>query len=318
MMAAYEAFSREVKQAGVFLGGEGLQPTATATTVRVRDGEPLLTDGPFAETREQLGGFYLLECADLDEAIALGGARSPAPRRARVEVRPVMDYEAPGAEAAGQRRGGARLSASRTTWTACSGASRRRRSRRSPARSATSTAPRRPSRTPTRPRSSAGRATACPRTRRRGSSPSARNRALDRIRAERRSAARAEEVARLDALAHGRRRATEDEDAREPDRRRAAAADLHVLPPGARAGGARRADAAAARRADDRRGGARVPGLGGRDGAARRARQGEDPRAPGSPTRCRATPTCRRGSAPCWRRSTSSSTRATPRRPATR
>ena len=65
---AYEALTAELKQAGVFLGGEGLQRTSTATTVRVRDGEPLLTDGPFAETREQLAGFYLLECADLDEA----------------------------------------------------------------------------------------------------------------------------------------------------------------------------------------------------------------------------------------------------------
>ena len=70
------------------LGGEGLQPTSTATTVRVRDGETITTDGPFAETREQLGGYYLLDCQDLDEAIALGRAH---PRRATggsVEVRP--------------------------------------------------------------------------------------------------------------------------------------------------------------------------------------------------------------------------------------
>ena len=69
---AYEALTAELKQAGVFLGGEGLQRTSTATTVRVRDGEPLLTDGPFAETREQLAGFYLLECADLDDLLAVG------------------------------------------------------------------------------------------------------------------------------------------------------------------------------------------------------------------------------------------------------
>ena len=53
----------------MFAGGDGLQPTATATTVRVRDGERMLTDGPYAETKEQLGGFYLLECKDLDEAL---------------------------------------------------------------------------------------------------------------------------------------------------------------------------------------------------------------------------------------------------------
>ena len=88
IMEAYEALTAELKQAGVFLGGEGLQRTSTATTVRVRDGEPLLTDGPFAETREQLAGFYLLECADLDEAMrwagkvpsAAMGSRRGAPR----------------------------------------------------------------------------------------------------------------------------------------------------------------------------------------------------------------------------------------------
>ena len=73
---------RGLRQAGVFLGGEGLQPTSTATTVRVRDGEPLLTDGPFAETREQLGGFYLLECADLDEAVRWA-AKIPSGARSR-------------------------------------------------------------------------------------------------------------------------------------------------------------------------------------------------------------------------------------------
>jgi hypothetical protein len=100
MMAAYNAFTEEVKAAGAFVGGEGLQPTATATTVRVRDGEPLLTDGPFAETREQLGGYYLLDCADLDEAIRWA-AKIPGAATGSVEVRPVMDYEAmsAGAEA---------------------------------------------------------------------------------------------------------------------------------------------------------------------------------------------------------------------------
>jgi hypothetical protein len=89
---AYEALTAELKQAGVFLGGEGLQRTSTATTVRVRDGEPLLTDGPFAETREQLGGYYLVECADLDEAIGWA-AKIPGAAWGAVEVRPVLVYE---------------------------------------------------------------------------------------------------------------------------------------------------------------------------------------------------------------------------------
>jgi hypothetical protein len=95
MTAAYGAFGREARDAGALLGGEGLQPTATATTVRVRDGETLFTDGPFAETREQLGGYYLLDCADLDEA-ARWAAKIPGARSGAVEVRPVMDYEAEG------------------------------------------------------------------------------------------------------------------------------------------------------------------------------------------------------------------------------
>jgi hypothetical protein len=83
----------------VLLGGEGLQPTSTATTVRVRDGEALTTDGPFAETREQLGGYYLLDCKDLDDAISWA-AKIPGAADGSVEVRPVMDYEAMGHEAA--------------------------------------------------------------------------------------------------------------------------------------------------------------------------------------------------------------------------
>jgi hypothetical protein len=89
---AYEALTAELKQAGVFLGGEGLQRTSTATTVRVRDGEPLLTDGPFAETREQLAGFYLLECADLDEAVRWA-SKVPSAAMGSVEVRPVITYD---------------------------------------------------------------------------------------------------------------------------------------------------------------------------------------------------------------------------------
>ena len=98
IMAAYGAFGQAAQEAGVLLGGEGLQPTSTATTVRVRDGETLTTDGPFAETREQLGGYYLLDCADLDEANRWA-ARIPDATGGAVEVRPVMDYEATGSTA---------------------------------------------------------------------------------------------------------------------------------------------------------------------------------------------------------------------------
>lgn len=92
-MAAYEAFGREAGER--IVSGDGLQPTAAATTVRVRDGEPLLSDGPFAETKEQLGGFYVLDCRDLDEALAWA-AKLPAAKTGSVEVRPVLDYEAAG------------------------------------------------------------------------------------------------------------------------------------------------------------------------------------------------------------------------------
>ena len=106
LMEAYGRFGTEAQQAGVLLGGEGLQPTATATTVRVRDGETLLTDGPFAETREQLGGYYLLDCSDLDDAIGWA-ARIPGAATGSVEVRPVMDYEGAGSEHPDEARQGA-------------------------------------------------------------------------------------------------------------------------------------------------------------------------------------------------------------------
>jgi hypothetical protein len=95
VMAAYGAFGEEAS--GVILAGEGLEPTSSATTVRVRDGERLLTDGPFAETKEQLGGFYLLECGSLDEAIEWA-AKIPGAASGSVEVRPVMNYEGAGNE----------------------------------------------------------------------------------------------------------------------------------------------------------------------------------------------------------------------------
>jgi hypothetical protein len=90
---AHGEFSQAAEAAGVLGGGDGLQPTATATTLHVRDGERMLTDGPYAETKEQLGGFYALECKDLDEALEWA-ARIPEAKTGFVEVRPVIDYAA--------------------------------------------------------------------------------------------------------------------------------------------------------------------------------------------------------------------------------
>lgn len=88
MSDEYAAFTRSIVQSGHFKGGERLRPTATATTVRVRDGKTLTTDGPFAEAREQLGGFYLIEARDLDEAAGIA-ARIPGARTGAIEVRPI-------------------------------------------------------------------------------------------------------------------------------------------------------------------------------------------------------------------------------------
>jgi hypothetical protein len=89
-MAAYMAFGEEWGARGVLQGGERLQPVTTATTVRVRDDEVVTSDGPFAETKEQLGGFYLVECKDLDEAIEVA-AKIPSARHGSIEVRPIWD-----------------------------------------------------------------------------------------------------------------------------------------------------------------------------------------------------------------------------------
>jgi hypothetical protein len=100
----YWRLDDEATAAGAFIASHALEPTATARSVRVRDGERLVTDGPFAETKEQLGGFYLLECRDVDEAIEWAG-KVPAARSGRVDVRPVAEFgrsdepvEAAGAE----------------------------------------------------------------------------------------------------------------------------------------------------------------------------------------------------------------------------
>ncbi len=90
MYAEYGKFTADITKSGHFIAGNALQPTSTATTVRVREGKTLSTHGPFAETREQLGGFYLIEAKNLDEATAIA-ARIPSARMGSIEVRPIMD-----------------------------------------------------------------------------------------------------------------------------------------------------------------------------------------------------------------------------------
>ena len=92
MTAEYGVFTQSIIQSGNFKAGDGLQPTSTATTVRVRDGKTLTTDGPFAETREQLGGYYLVEAKDLDAALGIA-ARIPGAKTGSIEVRPIMVYD---------------------------------------------------------------------------------------------------------------------------------------------------------------------------------------------------------------------------------
>ena len=82
--------AHEIHSSGKYLGANPLQPTSMATSVRVREGKRLVTDGPFAETREQLGGYFLIEAKNLDEAIAIAG-RIPMARKGTVEVRPVIE-----------------------------------------------------------------------------------------------------------------------------------------------------------------------------------------------------------------------------------
>jgi hypothetical protein len=91
MMKKYFAFTQDAKDKGVYIGGNALQPTTTATTVRVRDGKTITSDGPFTETKEQIGGYYLFECKDLDEAIAWA-ARIPGASHGAVEVRPIRVF----------------------------------------------------------------------------------------------------------------------------------------------------------------------------------------------------------------------------------
>ncbi len=91
-MQGYMTFTQEVQASGAFVAGDELQPIATATTVTMENGKLETRDGPFAETKEQLGGYYLLDCKDLDEAIQYA-AKIPSAKHGRVEIRPVVVFE---------------------------------------------------------------------------------------------------------------------------------------------------------------------------------------------------------------------------------
>ncbi len=91
LTAEYMTFTQDIVKSGAFKAGDRLQPSTTATTVKIRQGKTMITDGPFAESREQLGGYYLIEAKDLDEANAIA-ARIPGARTGAIEVRPIWVY----------------------------------------------------------------------------------------------------------------------------------------------------------------------------------------------------------------------------------
>ena len=103
-MDGYYAFTKEAIDRGFYLGGEALEQSTTATTVRVRNGQTLTTDGPFAETKEELGGYYLLDCPDLDAAIDMA-AKIPTADRGSVEIRPIWEVSNMAVEEAGAATG---------------------------------------------------------------------------------------------------------------------------------------------------------------------------------------------------------------------
>jgi hypothetical protein len=92
LMGEYFSFTTDIRKSGHYLGGNDLKPVASATTVRVRNGKVSTTDGPFAETKEQLGGYYLIEAKDLNEAIQVA-SRIPSARLGSIEVRPVQEHD---------------------------------------------------------------------------------------------------------------------------------------------------------------------------------------------------------------------------------
>jgi hypothetical protein len=91
-MKSWDEYTKELVAAGAFVAGEGLQSSTTATTLRVEGGERILTDGPFVETKEQVGGFYVVDCKDLDEAIEWAAKLPSSAQGGVTEIRPVMDY----------------------------------------------------------------------------------------------------------------------------------------------------------------------------------------------------------------------------------
>jgi hypothetical protein len=95
IMGEYDNFTNGIRKSGHYIAGEALQPTHTATTVRVRNGKVSTTDGPFAETKEQLGGFYMIDAKDLNDAIQVA-SRIPSARLGSIEVRPIMSFDGQG------------------------------------------------------------------------------------------------------------------------------------------------------------------------------------------------------------------------------
>lgn len=91
-MGEYFAFTNSIRESGHYIKGDALQPVKTARTVRVRDGKIATTDGPFAETKEQLGGYYLIEARDIDEAVQVA-SKIPSAKIGSVEVRPILEFE---------------------------------------------------------------------------------------------------------------------------------------------------------------------------------------------------------------------------------
>ena len=97
-MGEYFTFTEGIRKSGHMVAGEALHPVSTATTIRMRGGRLTTTDGPFAETKEQLGGFYLIEARDLNEAIQVAG-KIPSVRTGSIEIRPIVDFSQPDAQA---------------------------------------------------------------------------------------------------------------------------------------------------------------------------------------------------------------------------
>jgi hypothetical protein len=93
-MAEYNQYTQSIKNSGNYVGGEALQPTNTATSVRVRNGKVSTTDGPYVETKEQLGGYYLIKAKDLNDAVQVA-SRIPGAKHGTVEVRPIMEFNQP-------------------------------------------------------------------------------------------------------------------------------------------------------------------------------------------------------------------------------